>query len=271
MAAGVRELEAVAADGCRLAVSVRGAGPPLLMIPGLGSSRRVYAPILPLLSERLRTIVYEPRGIGDSDITDGPYTMAQLAGDAVSVLDAARVERAAVFGASMGGMVAMHVALDHPARVARLIVAAAGPGGTYGVRAEDWATRALLGKGARTPAEAYRTACTVLYSERFQREHPDVIDGEVTRRGAHPVRARAFTAQFEAVRGHDVGARLGALAVPALVVHGGLDVVNPVRNGEILADAIPGARLEVLPEAGHLFFHEEPERSARLLGDFACG
>ncbi|GAC1338888.1 MAG: 3-oxoadipate enol-lactonase [Candidatus Dormibacteria bacterium] len=271
MVAGVSELYAVAGDGCRLAVSVRGEGPPLLLIPGLGSSRRVYAPIVALLSARVRTIVYDPRGIGESDVTDGPYTMTQLASDAVRVLDAVDVQRAAVFGASMGGMVATHVALDHPERVERLIVAAAGPGGADEARADEAATRALLGKGGRTPAEAYRIACTVLYSKRYQQEHPEMIQSEVAQRAAHPVRARAFTAQFEAVRGHDVGARLAALSMPTLVMHGRLDAVNPVRNGEAIAGAVPGARLEVLEEAGHLFFHEEPVRSAQLIADFVCG
>jgi len=268
MAGGMGELQAVAGDGCRLAVSVRGSGRPLLLIPGLGASRRVYAPILPLLSQRLQTIVYDPRGIGESEMSEGPYTMAQLADDALRVLDAAGVQRSAVFGASMGGMVSLHLALDHPSRVHRLIVAASGPGGSRAVPASPEATRALLGTGARTPEGAYRIACTVLYSQRFQADRADVIESEVSQRGAHPVRARAFRAQFDAVRGHDVGARLPAVSVPTLVLHGGLDVVDPVGNAEILGREIPGARLEVLPEAGHLFFHEQPERSAALIADF---
>jgi 3-oxoadipate enol-lactonase len=262
------DLVATAPDGIPLAVSVHGEGPPLLMIPGLGSARRVYDPIVPGLATRRRVIVYDPRGIGGSGISDGPYTMAQLAADAASVLDAAGEPAAAVWGASMGGMVAQHVALDHPARVSRLFLACTGPGSSHAVRADPEATRALLGKGARTLGEAYRMACTVMYTERFQRERPDVIDEQVRLREAHPVRARAFNAQYEAVRGHDTWSRLPAIAAPTLVIHGADDRVMPVGNGEVLAERIPGARLVVLPEAAHLFFHEDPDQTVALILDF---
>src|SRR2546421_1588546 len=80
-AVSAEQLVATAADGTRLAVTVSGAGRPLLMIPGLGSARRVYDPLVGLLVERCRTIVYDQRGVGDSDASEGPYTMSQLAAD----------------------------------------------------------------------------------------------------------------------------------------------------------------------------------------------
>jgi len=259
---------ALTRDGCNLAVTSSGDGPPLLLIPGLGSARRVYAPIIPLLASRLRVVVYDPRGIGESGVTDGPYTMAQLAGDAVDVLDAAAIDSAAVFGASMGGMVAMHLALDHPDRVSQLIVAATDPGGAAASKPAPEATAALLGKGARTPADAYRLACTVLYSQRFQRARSDVIETQVAERQAHPVRARAFTAQYEAVRAHDVADRLPSLRMPTLVLHGSEDAVNPVNNARTIGAQVPGAQVMVLPELGHLFFHEDPNLTADVITAF---
>lgn len=261
------ELTATAPDGTPLAVSVRGAGPPLLMIPGLGSARRVYDPLVARLAGSLRLVVFDPRGIGASGITDGPYTMSQLAADAAAVLDAAGEPAAAVWGASMGGMVAQHLALDHAARVSALVLGCTGPGGAHAVRADPEATRALLGRGARTPGEAYRMACSVMYTPRFQAEHPGFIDAQVEERERHPVRARAFSAQYEAVRGHDTWERLGGLATPTLVVHGELDRVMPAANAQVLATRIPGARLELLGGAGHLFFHEDPDRAAALILD----
>ena len=109
-----------------------------------------------------------------------------MALDVVAVLDAADVATAAVFGASMGGLVAQHVVVDHPARVADLILAATSPGGDAGVdpRPEDQA--ALMGKGARTPEDAYRIACTVLYSPQFQRAHPEFIEAQIRERALIP-------------------------------------------------------------------------------------
>jgi pimeloyl-ACP methyl ester carboxylesterase len=266
--ATVEHFTARAPDGITLAATAHGQGSPLLMIPGLGSSRTVYAPIVPLLAEHHRVIVFDQRGIGESDVTDGPYTMAQLAADAVSVVDAAGEETAAVFGASMGGMVAQHVALDHAERVSRLVLACTGPGAPHAVLADRDDTRALLGKGAKTPEEAYRIASTVLYSRPFQATHHDFIEQQIRDRGRRPVRARAFSAQYEAVRHHDTWDRLPSLRMPVLVVHGSEDEVMPPGNGELLAQRIPGARLVLLDGLGHMFFHEDPQRAAQVILDF---
>lgn len=259
------EFRATTDDGVTLAVSDYGNGRPLLMIPGLGASRFVYDPIIPALAEHFRVLTYDPRGIGDSDASDGPYTMAQLARDAVSVLDAAGESRAAVFGASMGGMVAQHVALNFPDHLSALILAATGPGGAHAAHVDPSARAALMGVGSKTPADAYRLACTVLYSETFQQSHPDFVEDQIAFRAAHPVRGRAFSAQVAATRGHGTYAQLPSIGVPTLVMHGGKDVVSPVANAERIAGEIPGAKLHLFPELGHLFFHEDPKVTADVM------
>src|SRR5450759_3372145 len=100
------ETRVAAPDGAELAVTVTGDGPPLLLIPGLGATRVVFDPIVPLLTPHFRVAVYDQRGIGASELTPGPYTTAQLGDDAAAVLDGLHIERAAVLGASFGGMVA---------------------------------------------------------------------------------------------------------------------------------------------------------------------
>ena len=264
----VEHIPARTADGITLAATAHGQGPALLMIPGLGSARRVYAPVVPLLAEHHRVIVFDTRGVGDSDITDGPYTMQQLAEDAVCVLDAAGEDSAVVFGASMGGMVAQWVGIDHAARVDKLILACTSPGRSHAVRADPEATRALLGKGATTPADAYRIATSVLYTPAFRESHRDFVESEIAERGRHPVRARAFSAQYAAVREHDSWDRLPELRMPVLVLHGTEDEVMPPGNGEVLAERIPGAQLVLLDGLGHMFWHEDPQRAAEAILDF---
>jgi len=258
-------------DGVRLAVSVRGDGEPLVMIPGLGATRRVYEPLVPALARQYQVIVYDPRGVGGSDVPARSYTMPRLAADCVAVASALGVTSFHLFGASMGGLTAQYVGVLHPGSVARLLLAATGPGRHTAVLPAPEATAALLGRGARTPADAYRMACTVLYSPRFQRDHPAFIEDEVAYRAAHPVAGRAFTAQFRASRDADIGDRLGEISAPTLVLHGTEDVLVPLANAEALTKLVPGARRYWFDGRGHLFFHEDPDLTAEVMLSFLRG
>ncbi|HYA00203.1 MAG TPA: alpha/beta fold hydrolase [Candidatus Binatia bacterium] len=265
------DLQAITDDQVRLAVTVEGSGEALVMIPGLGSTRHVYAPVVPALRRRHRVIVYDPRGVGESDAPPGPYPMPRLAADCVAAAAAAGAERFHLFGASMGGLTAQHVAVLHPARVGRLLLAATGPGRHSAVPAAPEAMAALLGRGARTPGDAYRLACTVLYSARFQRERPEFIEAEVRHRAAHPVPGRVFMAQLRASRSADISARLAEIAGPTLVIHGSEDLLVPLANAEILVKLIRGARRYWFDGCGHLFFHEDPGLAAQVILSFLRG
>jgi len=258
-------LTARTADGTRLSVAVIGSGEPLLLIPGLGAGRSAFDPIVADLARSYQVITFDPRGIGESGGA-GNTTLTAMALDAVAILDAAGVASAAVFGASMGGLVAQHLVVDHPARVGDLILAATAPGGNDGVDPNPADQAALLGKGARTPEDAYRLACTVLYSRHFQRTHPEFIEAQIRDRALHPVRPRVFSAQFRAMWEPDHSFdHLAGVVVPALVIHGTQDVVTPFENARLLAARIPGALLRSFEGCGHLFFHERPGETASVV------
>jgi 3-oxoadipate enol-lactonase len=260
-----------APDGAQLAVTVAGKGPPLLLIPGLGATRVVFDPLMPLLTPHFQVAVYDQRGIGASQLTPGPYTTGQLGDDAAAVLDGLAIDRTAVLGGSFGGMVAQQLVVRHPGRVAALLLAATGPGAAHMARDPDPAARAaLLGKGARTPEDAYRVACTVLYSRSFQAEHAEFIEQQIRDRSRHPIDARAFQAQLAASRGHQVWDELPSIVAPTLVLHGSDDAVMPLANARLLSERIPGAVLDVFDGAGHLFFHEQPQRTADAVTAFVA-
>jgi pimeloyl-ACP methyl ester carboxylesterase len=261
-------LTATTADRVSLAVYLDGEGDPLLLIPGLGAGSSVFNPITPDLARHRTVIRYDPRGIGASS-AGGEVTLPTMALDAVTVLESVGVAAAAVFGASMGGLIAQHMVDDHPERVARLILVATAPGGDNGVDADPADNAALLGKGARTPEEAYRMACTVLYSRQFQRTHPEFIDEQVRERARNPVRPRVFSAQYKAMwLPDDSFEGLASVTSRTLVAHGTEDVVTPFENAGILARQIPGAVLRPFDECGHLFFHERPAETARVVNEF---
>ena len=165
--------------GVRIAWERHGEGPPLLLIHGLGYARWGWEPVLPELAERFDVILFDNRGIGESDAPPGPYTVAEMAGDAVRVLDEAGVERAHVVGTSLGGMIAQELALSHPERVDRLVLACTTPGGPN-AHPMPQATVALMAEAATLePAVALRrfvenalSPATVASESRARRADP---------------------------------------------------------------------------------------------------
>src|ERR1700674_5529318 len=124
-----------------------GKGSPILLIMGLGWPSYLWHRTRPVFSARFRSIALDNRGVGQSDVPPGPYPIALMAADAAAVLDAAGVERAHIFGLSMGGMIAQEFALQYPNKVRSLILGCTAAGGPEAVRAEDEALQVLMKRG----------------------------------------------------------------------------------------------------------------------------
>src|SRR5689334_14174150 len=241
-----------------------GSGAPVLMIMGLGLSGGAWWRTVPVLARRLRVITFDNRGVGRSRAFSYAYTTAAMADDAATVLDAAGVERAHVYGLSLGGMVAQSLALRHPERVRSLVLGATSPGGPRAVRAAP-EVAAFFGRRLRmAPEEAAWESIPINYGERCRAQHPERIEADVAQRLSHPFSERAYRAQLFAAAWHNAYGSLARIDVPTLVVHGALDRVIPVANAHLIAERIPGARLRVLEDAGHLYPTEEPRADAAI-------
>jgi pimeloyl-ACP methyl ester carboxylesterase len=244
----------------RIAWERQGSGTPLLLIHGLGYARWGWEPVLRGLAERFDVILFDNRGIGESDAPPGPYTAAEMADDAIQVLDEAGVGRAHVVGTSLGGMVAQELALGHPDRVDRLVLACTTPGGPK-AHPMPQRTLTLMAEAATLePAVALRRFVENALAPVTVTGHPEVVDRIMEHRLATAQEPAAWAAQAAAGATFDAFDRLGALAAPALVQHGDEDVVVDPGNADLLVELLPDARLERLPGTGHLFFWEAPER-----------
>jgi 3-oxoadipate enol-lactonase len=244
-----------------------GEGAPVLLVMGLGMTATGWWRTVPVLAESFRAIAFDNRGVGRSDRPEGPYSVPQMADDAVAVLDAAGEERAQVYGISLGGMIAQEVALRHPDRVAGLVLGATTPGGERAEHASE-ATVAFFRRRGEMPAEeAVWASVPYNYGPETRRSRAGLIGEDVERRLRYPVEPEPYEAQLEAALSHDALDRLGAVAAPTLAVHGEEDRMVPVGNGRILAEAIPGAELAVWPGAGHLYPTDEP-RADRGVAEF---
>jgi pimeloyl-ACP methyl ester carboxylesterase len=254
----------MSATAVRIAWERRGTGEPLLLVHGLGYARWGWEPVADQLGQQFSVVIFDNRGIGESDAPPGPYTVADLAADTVSVLDAAGLERAHVLGTSLGGMVAQQLALDYPERVDRLVLACTTPGG-----AEAWpmpdVTVKLITQMPLMPREiALRRGIENALAE----ERPELIERILAHRLATRQPVEAWMAQAGAGVTFDVCDRLGEIRAPTLVLTGTEDVVVDPRNSELLAERIPDARLELFPGTGHLFFWERPERFVEVVAEF---
>jgi 3-oxoadipate enol-lactonase len=248
-----------------------GEGPPLLLIMGMSGTRHHWGePLLSDLRRDFDTIAYDHRDCGDSTKTGEPFTIADMAEDAAGLLRALGLDSAHVTGISMGGMVAQELALAHPDVIRSLTLGCTYCGGE-GSRLTGEATMRRLAEGMASGdrERAVRAAWEANVSPSFAAKG-DIYATFLQNGLKYGVAVPVIMEQMRAITGHDTSARLPELAPPTLVIHGTLDEMLPVDNGHMIAGLIPDARLEILEDVGHLFFWEDPQRSAELIREHAA-
>lgn len=255
------------ATGARLWVEPgAGSGPPVLLIAGLGYASWCWHELRQHLGSELALTAFDNRGAGRSDKPAGPYTIAQLADDAAAVIDATGGGPVAVLGHSMGGYIALTLALRHPGKVRSLVLVGTSPGGpaTQPTPADTLATWQLAGTMA--PQQYARVSMPKSFAPGWTQAHPAEFEDILARRLQFPTPAASWLAQYQAcVEYVRQGAPVEQVAAPALVIHGEQDQVVVHANGELLARRLPHARFVSLPAAGHLPFLEDPPGFAGLV------
>jgi 3-oxoadipate enol-lactonase len=235
-----------------------GSGPRLLFCNGSGTTLQAIRPLLDVLAGQFDLLAWDYRGLGRSVPLAGPYTVADLAADAVGLLEIAGWESCRVLGISFGGMVAQEFAVTHPGRVERLALSCTSAGGAGG-SSYPLQTLQELPPEQRTAAQL--KLADSRWDERWLDAHPGdrALAGRLTARRdqQNPADAAAFRAQLEARAGHDVWDRLGAIACPTLVGYGNYDEIAPAPNSTAIASRIRGAELRGY-DGGHLFLFQDP-------------
>jgi pimeloyl-ACP methyl ester carboxylesterase len=264
-------MEIADTGGVRLAYERGGSGRPLLAIMGMsGTSSHWGEAFLGPLRGEFEVIVYDHRGVGESSRVEGGFTIADLAQDAANLLAALEIDSADVLGISMGGMVAQELALAHPERIRTLTLGCTYCGGEgSALTSQGVMERLSAGMLSGDRERAIRAAWEVNVSPEVAAD--EELYGEFLALGMRgAVALEVIMAQMRAIAGHDTSARLHELQMPTLVVHGTADEMLPVQNAHVIAERVPGARLEIMEEVGHLFFWERPERSAELVREHAA-
>lgn len=258
-------------DGGRLAFQVKqGAddGPPILLHRPLGGTVAIWGAFLEALSGRFRVVAFDPRGVGRSSPASPLCTTAQMAADAVALLDHLGIEQAHVFGLSLGGMVAMRIALDAPSRVAKLVLASTTDRGIEISRTGLFRGLSFAACLARPADEVEACLAMRILSKRFRQERADEASriSEILR-GEPSSRASLMKLVGAAAR-HDARAEIHRIRCPTLVLAAKDDPLLALPAEEALARRIPGATFDVISPSGHDMSLEQPVVTAARVTEF---
>ena len=241
-----------------------GAGRPVVLVHAIGCDHRMWDSLERSLGSSHRVIAVDARGHGRSPVPPRPYTLEELAGDVVALLDRLGIERADYVGLSMGGMVGQALALKHPSRLGRLVIACSTS--SYGPEGRpNWQAR--IKAVEQGGLEGIRDMVASRYfSDGFRAAHPDIVKKVMDRFVQTP--REGYLGCCDAIAQLDYAKDLARVKAPTLVVAGELDAGTPVAMSEAIARGIPGARLEVIPGAAHLAAVEAPEAFDAAVGRF---
>lgn len=264
-----RETRITVAGSSLCAVEIDGGGPTVLMLRGLSRSRRFWLDVDLRLAERgFRVVTLDHRGIGQSTGGLTSFGLDALADDAAAVMAALGHVRFGVFGISLGGMVAQHLALRHGAQVERLALGATTPGGPLARRIAPRAAASLLLSLVLPRRTANETAARVVLSETHRRTHPETLEAWARILAEEPVRRRVVVHQLLAAARHDASAQVGTLRMPVLLLCGDADVLISPDNTRLLERLLPHAEVTWFRGAGHDFPTERPAETVDALAGF---
>jgi pimeloyl-ACP methyl ester carboxylesterase len=245
----------------------RGEGPDVLLLAGLGDPLEAWQPQIDGLSDRYRVTAIDNRGAGRTPLPEGPLTVPMMADDAAAALRTLGVRSAHVAGFSGGSAIAQELALRHPGLVRSLVLMStyARPDTYFSAMLGAWRRLVVTAPDERSMLESFYLW---VYTRRAHEDGTVAAFIEDALAFPHPQSAEAFVAQCDAFGAHDTLDRLGAIAVPTLVLAGGADIATPPRLGREVADRIPGAAFAVMEGEAHQPFQEVPDRWNRRVDAF---
>jgi poly(3-hydroxyalkanoate) depolymerase len=257
----------VEVDGVRLRTSVRGSGPPLLLITGLGASLELAWPFERELTARgVQAISFDAPGVGQSTAYRRPRRIRGVARTVERMLDALGYGQVDVLGVSLGGVIAQQLAHQAPRRVRRLVLAATGPG-LGGLPGSPSVLLALATPRRYYQPDYYRRISGRIYGGQARRDPDALLHGSVARFIERPS-IWGYAGQLYAISGWTSLPWLRKLRQPTLVLAGDDDPIVPLINGRILARCIPQVRLHVVRGGGHLFLLEQPAQLSAVVAAF---
>ena len=252
---------ATAPDGAKIYFESTGSGEPLVLVMGVAEDHRLWNEVRGDFASRYQTIVYDYRGTGQSDKPKTPpYSTRGFTKDIVAILDHLKLDRAHLYGISMGGRVGQWMAIDYPERLGTVILGCTMPGGPREVKRS-------IELGDITSDAAWLDLFDTLVSPEWRKLNPQFAEDWLDR-AKEPIPDYAEAMHYAAGREHNAWDKLSTISVPTLVIHGEKDLIAPVENAYLLHDRIPNSELALIPGGRHLYFLEFQEKSSNTVINF---
>jgi pimeloyl-ACP methyl ester carboxylesterase len=256
----------------KLFYETRGAGEPLILIPGFASGAWTWIFQTGELSKYFRVITFDPRGIGKSKIeTAGDaknLSMETFVTDVLGILDDLRIEKANILGASFGGFVAQEFALAFPERLNKLILACTTAGGVNHVKPDIEILRSFAPDPSLTVGERIRKFIRPAFTDEFNADSADEVEKVCRLRESSEVAEAVYMAQLQTAFTFNTEDKIGAIRHETLVLSGDKDRVVPMQNSVNLAEKIPNATLTIIENGSHMFFIENAARFNQAVAEF---
>ena len=261
----------ISVNGLKLYYEIEGEGEPLVLIPGFAAGRWIWFKQTAALSRNFRVIIFDPRGVSESDKPEGSQTINLLADDVAHLLRAVGIDNAHVLGASFGGFVAQEFALKYPHMTRKLVLCCTSFGGPNHVAPTPETLSALASTKGLNSAERMRANLLLAFTPKYVQTQVSEVDRVVHLRATNEVPEHVYLSQLQAAVSFNSEPRLDGIKSPTLVLSGDADVIVPVQNSHNLARKIPGAKLQIIEGGSHTFFIEQAPEFNQIVGDFLSG
>lgn len=247
---------------------IQGQGPPLILIAGLGCASWLWFKQIPEFSKMFKIIVFDNRGVGQTDKPDIPYSIKLFAEDTIGLLSALDIQQAHVLGISMGGLIAQQMALEFPSIINKLILCATTHGGPHALPIPQKIIDSMVENSRLAPELVYRKNMALTFTANFPESHKEDFDYIINQLLINRQPAYAYQRQLMTFWNFNVEHRLNQIHCTTLIMSGDQDQIIPVKNSQLLHNKIPGSKLEIIENAGHLFNVEKAAAFNQKVMDF---
>lgn len=259
----------IKSNGIDIYYEIYGDGEPLVLIEGLGYSTWMWYKQIDELSKAFKVIVFDNRGVGKTDKPDVDYSIEMFADDTAGLLQGLGIEKAHVLGVSMGGFIAQEFAIKYPDMVNKLILCSTSFGGANSIPIPQETLNIMLkGGGKYESVEEIKEAIGTALNKGTLNEKEDVLVKIMEEKVKDPQPKYAYQRQLMAGASFNAEDRINKIKAETLILAGKGDRVVPYENAKLLYERIPCSKLEIIDEAGHVFFMERPEIVNQIIIDF---